>query len=195
MSNDLVLYRFFDADGELLYIGKSVRAWERFATHRSTSEFYPAAVSVKLQRGFLSSAALSMAEVAAIKAESPRFNVAHSRSQKPEPCQGPHHCRKVIGGKGHSIDVCRERDEEDRVIADRVDSGELTDARSLKVRDDVRAELVAGVHGCWEHYRPLTDDDVRMARTLRASGEPVEAIAKTLGVGRATMYRALGSAE
>lgn len=37
----------------------------------------------------------------------------------------------------------------------------------------------------------LSADQVRQARTLRDAGEPVERIAVTLGVGRATLYRAL----
>lgn len=39
--------------------------------------------------------------------------------------------------------------------------------------------------------KALTVEKLRQAQALRASGEPVPEIAKTLGVGRATMYRAL----
>jgi predicted GIY-YIG superfamily endonuclease len=44
MSSDLVLYRFFDADGGLLYIGVSVNVWHRFTEHRRKSEFFPEAL-------------------------------------------------------------------------------------------------------------------------------------------------------
>ncbi|MCV7210172.1 helix-turn-helix domain-containing protein [Mycolicibacterium canariasense] len=37
----------------------------------------------------------------------------------------------------------------------------------------------------------MTEDAVWQARVLREAGEPVERIAVTLGVGRATLYRAL----
>jgi hypothetical protein len=36
-----------------------------------------------------------------------------------------------------------------------------------------------------------TDSQIRQAEQLRASGEPVPEIAATLGVSRATLYRAL----
>lgn len=41
----------------------------------------------------------------------------------------------------------------------------------------------------------LSDAQLRQAHALRASGEPVEQIARTLGVGRATLYRALRAEE
>jgi Nuclease subunit of the excinuclease complex len=74
MSNDLVLYRFFDADGALLYVGKSINVWRRLGAHRRGSEFYPEAASVTLQRGFGSESELAAAEAAAIRAERPRYN-------------------------------------------------------------------------------------------------------------------------
>lgn len=40
--------------------------------------------------------------------------------------------------------------------------------------------------------RKLTPDKARQARALRASGEPIADIMATLGVSRATLYRALG---
>lgn len=39
--------------------------------------------------------------------------------------------------------------------------------------------------------RALAADQVALAERMRATGEPVPVIAKTLGVGRATLYRAL----
>ncbi|MGJ6122701.1 recombinase family protein [Mycolicibacterium sp. Y3] len=42
--------------------------------------------------------------------------------------------------------------------------------------------------------RALTADQVRQAKALRASGEPVPVIAETLGVSRATLYRTLAEA-
>jgi len=81
-SNDLVLYRFFDADGQLLYIGKSVNAWSRFTAHRYRSAFYPEATSVELQRGFSTDAELTAAETAAIRREKPRYNITHGNGQR-----------------------------------------------------------------------------------------------------------------
>lgn len=41
--------------------------------------------------------------------------------------------------------------------------------------------------------RALTVDQIRQAEALRASGEPMPAIAETLGVSRATLYRTLAA--
>ena len=74
---DLVLYRFFDDDDELLYIGKSIRVWSRFVSHQQSRVFYPEAAKVTLQRGFASHDDLLIAERAAILAEQPKFNEMH----------------------------------------------------------------------------------------------------------------------
>ncbi len=77
---DLVLYRFFDADGSLLYIGMSSNVWRRFSQHRRDgSDFIPDATVMTMERGFVSRAELCEAEAAAIRAEKPRFNVTHNR--------------------------------------------------------------------------------------------------------------------
>ena len=78
-DNGLVLYRFFDASGGLLYIGISVNVWARFSQHRQGSAFFPAVASVTLQSGFASMDELRAVEAAAIREEKPRFNVIHNR--------------------------------------------------------------------------------------------------------------------
>jgi hypothetical protein len=80
-----VLYRFFDAGGDLLYIGKSVNVWSRFTSHRRTSKFYPEAARVELQRGFASAGELDKAEVSAIRAEHPKFNIVHNDTTASRP--------------------------------------------------------------------------------------------------------------
>lgn len=77
---DRVLYRFFDEEGGLLYIGKTISAWKRFASHRRKSTFFPEAARVTLGRGFASDDELSRAEVTAIHAEKPRYNKIHNGS-------------------------------------------------------------------------------------------------------------------
>ncbi|NOR03677.1 hypothetical protein HGK72_26865 [Mycolicibacterium fortuitum] len=130
MNPDLVLYRFFDADGALLYIGKSIRAWDRLAEHRRGARFYPDAANITLQRGFCSEAALAKAEVAAIQAERPRFNDQHNRrrpastepwnlhvggrayTQPPDMCD-EHNCLGVCEPRAQAW--CRNRDRAEEV--------------------------------------------------------------------------------
>jgi hypothetical protein len=80
VPKDYVLYRFFDVDGGLLYIGKSVKAWARFTQHARDSKFYPEAAKIEMKRGFADDAELSNAEIAAIRAEHPRYNIAHNNT-------------------------------------------------------------------------------------------------------------------
>ncbi|AEF35366.1 Resolvase domain protein [Mycolicibacter sinensis] len=50
--------------------------------------------------------------------------------------------------------------------------------------------MVTGVRG---RPRALSPDQIALAERMRAAGEPVPEIAKTLGVSRPTMYRLLAS--
>lgn len=71
---ELVLYRFYDADGALIYVGKSVAFLDRLSQHRRDSEFFPLVASVTLERGFTEEADLLAAEHLAITNEQPQFN-------------------------------------------------------------------------------------------------------------------------
>lgn len=71
------VYRAFDADKRLIYIGASRSLPQRLAQHRIESWWHPliARIEVKLYRDMTAAFA---AETAAIKAESPAFNVKHT---------------------------------------------------------------------------------------------------------------------
>ena len=73
------LYRFYDADDRLLYVGISRRPDTRWAEHRHPlhspwSKF----VASRTLSWFASRALAEAAEVAAIKEEKPRFNGSHN---------------------------------------------------------------------------------------------------------------------
>ena len=69
---DFVLYRFW-ADNQLLYIGRSVRAFERLKQHQHGSDFFHLADCVTLER-FGSAELLDQAERDAIRSEAPKYN-------------------------------------------------------------------------------------------------------------------------
>lgn len=73
VNPDLVLYRFLNACDDLLYIGKSINAWQRLTSHRR-SWFFPEVAAVTLERGFATEDELRAAEVEAIRREAPRYN-------------------------------------------------------------------------------------------------------------------------
>lgn len=74
---DAILYRWWDADGNLLYVGKSVSVFARITAHRRNSAFFREAAAMTLER-FDFPESLSAAEVAAIRKEMPLYNVQHS---------------------------------------------------------------------------------------------------------------------
>lgn len=75
------VYRFFDADGDLLYIGRTASMGVRLAEHASTngrsSHWFKKARTIKVEH-FDSTTAAFHAEREAIRAEHPRFNVKHN---------------------------------------------------------------------------------------------------------------------
>lgn len=73
-----ILYRWWDAQGNLLYIGKSMNVFGRIEQHRRNSRFFEEAATMTMER-FPDALALGEAEVAAIRSEHPPYNVAHNR--------------------------------------------------------------------------------------------------------------------
>ena len=71
-----VLYRFWK-DDDLLYVGISIRAYERFTEHQATSVFFAEATNITMER-FENLHDLQLAESRAILSEKPKYNVAYS---------------------------------------------------------------------------------------------------------------------
>ncbi len=76
--SETALYRFYDGAGDLLYVGISIRPWDRWKQHRGEKEWWHEVKQITLDRYPDVTTALS-AERAAIVAESPRYNVVHNR--------------------------------------------------------------------------------------------------------------------
>lgn len=76
-----VLYRFYDAAGQLLYVGISVDFPHRAASHRRRQCWWRDRARTTLQF-FPSRATAEEAERLAIRAEHPRYNVVHNASQE-----------------------------------------------------------------------------------------------------------------
>ncbi|MDV7195867.1 GIY-YIG nuclease family protein [Mycolicibacterium fortuitum] len=77
MAIDRVLYRVYDSDGDLLYLGATTNPGLRFGDHDSTKSWWPDAANITLEH-FPSTDELLDAERAAIQAESPRYNLVHT---------------------------------------------------------------------------------------------------------------------
>lgn len=76
-DNGTDLYRFFNANSELLYVGISLSAVARAGQHRSTQPWWPQVARMEVERHPNRAAAIE-AERVAIVAERPRFNVVHN---------------------------------------------------------------------------------------------------------------------
>lgn len=70
------LYRFFDADGELLYVGITHRLNERLSAHKKTKAWDEVA-QIKLEH-YPDRLEAELAEIRAIREESPAWNVVHN---------------------------------------------------------------------------------------------------------------------
>ena len=71
-----VLYRMFDADSRLLYVGISVHGPDRLNGHRHDKPWWPEIATVQMKHFPNRSAALQ-AEQAAIRTDNPKYNIAH----------------------------------------------------------------------------------------------------------------------
>jgi predicted GIY-YIG superfamily endonuclease len=72
--SDFVLYRFWKGN-DLLYIGMSIRAYQRFTEHQATAVFFAEATNITMER-FADFEDLQIAESQAIRNEGPKYNVA-----------------------------------------------------------------------------------------------------------------------
>lgn len=69
----MILYRFFDADGVLLYIGKTVNPSARFKEHCSVKSWWQEVSHIRLEHQ-QSLGELNEAERIAIQTEHPKYN-------------------------------------------------------------------------------------------------------------------------
>jgi GIY-YIG catalytic domain len=89
------LYRFFDAEDALLYVGLTINPGKRFEKHRATKPWWEDVARIVMER-HADIAALRAAERVAIKTEKPRHNIRMNGSA-PAPL-------KIAAGQQHEID-------------------------------------------------------------------------------------------
>jgi predicted GIY-YIG superfamily endonuclease len=74
-----VLYRFFNATGQLLYIGITMNPPQRFRDHRESKEWWTEVAGITVEN-YPNRTALADAERRAIKVEHPLHNVTHNNA-------------------------------------------------------------------------------------------------------------------
>lgn len=85
-----VVYRIYDADGVLIYVGRSVSPFTRLTAHERTKLWFYLAASVTLEH-FDSERDANVAERDAIANEQPLYNVMHSTVRSVPYSYGPDH--------------------------------------------------------------------------------------------------------
>ena len=73
------LYRMFNDDGELLYVGITSRRWQRWREHEKSQPWIQEATVFRWQ-GFYSRTAVERAERDSIREEKPKYNVVFNRN-------------------------------------------------------------------------------------------------------------------
>ena len=82
-SRPTALYRHYDAEGTLLYVGISLNAAARLAQHREHATWYSQITSVTIEKFDSRDEALA-AETVAIRKESPRYNIRKMLAADPD---------------------------------------------------------------------------------------------------------------
>lgn len=98
------LYRFFDAAGDLLYVGISVSAIQRASEHRADKGWWHEVASMTVEKVPGDRAAALEAERLAILNEGPRYNVVHNRNSAPEPSRPDVSLDLLTGKWVHTFD-------------------------------------------------------------------------------------------
>jgi len=132
----VALYRFFDADNELLYVGITINPSARFAKHRAVAAWWSAA-DHKTITWFDTREDAVKAELAAIRSESPRYNLAGTKA--------------FNGGGGRPVTVLT--DQQRAALADlalKADAARDAEALMWQAALDARAAGVPDVLLCEE---------------------------------------------
>lgn len=88
------LYRHFDKDGVLLYVGISLSAIQRLEQHKTDSGWFKDIATITVQH-FRSRADALWAETQAIHSENPKYNIVRTRPQV-HTCDEPTSTERVM---------------------------------------------------------------------------------------------------
>src|SRR5690242_3991765 len=102
-SGRTALYRLYDADGRLLYVGVAADPEARWKQHaRYKADLWWSEVHRKTVQWFFSRLDALHAETTAIRIESPRYNIIHRPSPLTIPdMKRPGHTVRTVGSRGY----------------------------------------------------------------------------------------------
>jgi len=88
MAESHVLYRFYTATGQLLYVGITMNPAQRFKAHKGTKDWWGDVAGITIEH-YETREDLAKAEWRAIQVERPMHNVVHTKKKKPKPDPWP----------------------------------------------------------------------------------------------------------
>jgi predicted GIY-YIG superfamily endonuclease len=143
------MYRLFNADGELLYVGISYSAIARFAQHRADKSWIDEVARIDIKQHNCSRAEVFELERQAIEQEKPKYNRTHVGAR-------PRMSAVVIDRPRRSFDHSRFALHEDCAVA--------------------YQQLVAGLDGLWGHIERNDLADNHREATLAVAAEVMDAL-------------------
>lgn len=126
------LYRMFDADGRLLYVGITIDIVSRFRSHRSLKPWWPDIQTIQLEH-FPDRLAARAAELKAITTEFPCYNVADAD------------CERLLGRQRRTPDALAVRAQTERELDEA--TRELHEAIVSDLDDGVPQKTLADLTG------------------------------------------------
>jgi predicted GIY-YIG superfamily endonuclease len=129
VTRPTTLYRLFNAENELLYVGISASAISRFQQHQVEKDWWTSITATVLEHFDTRTQALA-AEQMAIQTEGPKFNVHHNRNRSGGSCSA----------RGRSITVPVDDDIHAAFVAEAARRSQLL-RRHVSLAELVRNEL------------------------------------------------------
>jgi len=157
---DQQLYRLYDADGTLLYIGISYSAITRYAQHKATQPWIGDVCRIQIETHDVSRAELEQLERAAIIAEKPKHNKTHNNGSAR--CPAPRtDGRPRLHAFDHFAPATRWAPDEYRNLRIALDQFADATAEHLPTQDDVLS-VVRDMVKAWDfadmHHECDQDD-------------------------------------
>lgn len=82
-SDRLTLYRFWNSDGDLLYVGRTVNFAQRWSKHQGATSWWLEIAQITIEH-FADADFLDAAEFKAIQTENPRHNIRGRNGANPD---------------------------------------------------------------------------------------------------------------
>ena len=183
MSDECQLYRHYDNEENLLYVGISLSAFERFRAHKMNSK-WANKVSKMTVEYFSSRKEASDAEKEAILIEKPLYNIVYNNDSK-----------NILHIGGYAIDIDSKKG---KMIMSIITYIMDCDAEYIQERKEkqLKGLMIAKQNGIKiGRNSVLSDEEVDLLRKKRDNGVLIKDLMKEFSISKATVYNYLKSRD